>query len=49
LFESQYGINVSSVGIMPFVVSFSKESGQINNIVDESKDKSGYVVITNPT
>ena len=34
---------------MPFVVSFSKESGQINNIVDESKDKSGYVVITNPT
>lgn len=49
LFESQYRIKVSSVGIMPFVVSFNKESGQINNIVDESKDKSGYVVITNPT
>lgn len=49
LFESQYGIKVSNVGIMPFVVSFDKKSGNINNIVDESNDKSGYVVIMNPT
>ena len=49
LFESQYGIKVSGLTLMPFTVSINKDTGLINKIEIDDPAKIGYGIIANPS